>query len=69
LEIWNNHECKQAVVIELCRKFKAGMSSDQLNTLRRSPDGDFRMLSSPEGVRFVFQGIKSRGADEEARTS
>jgi len=24
------------------------------------------MASSPEGVRFVFQGIKSRGADEEA---
>jgi hypothetical protein len=67
LEIWNNHDANKQLVIELCAAFKAGMSSDQLNALRRSPGTAIsEWLSSPEGVRFVFQGIKSRGADEEA---
>jgi hypothetical protein len=37
LEIWNNHDANKRFVIELRAALKAGMSSDQLNALRRSP--------------------------------
>jgi hypothetical protein len=66
LEVWNNHEENKRLVQGLHDALKAGMPPDQFKALRQSPEeGVSKWLSSADGVRFVFQGLKARGADDD----
>jgi hypothetical protein len=66
LEVWNDHEQNRRMVLDLHDALKAEFSTDQLKSLRQAPEkGVADWLSSVNGTRFVFQGLKARGADEE----
>ncbi len=65
LDLWNNHDENKAIVMRLHDSMKSTMRPDQLNALRRSPEtGLSDWLSSHDGMRFVFQGLKARGTSD-----
>ena len=65
LDVWNDHDRNKKLVQGLHDALKADMPSDQLKALRRSPDeGIAQWTSSLAGTRFIFQGLKRRGADD-----
>lgn len=66
LAAWNNHEENKRLVQRVHDALKAGMPFDQLKSLRRSPEeGVSEWLSSAAGMRFVFDGLKARGANDD----
>jgi|SRR5579863_1073423 len=65
LEVWNNHAENKRIVTGLLDAIKSDMRADRLKALRQSPErGVSDWLSSADGMRFVFQGLKARGADD-----
>jgi len=66
LAAWNNSEQHKQWVIKVRDELSRMMDGEALKELRKSPqDGLVDWLSSVDGIRFVFQGIKSRGATDE----
>lgn len=64
LDIWNNHDENRQMVQQLHDELKAEFSNGQLKELRRVPEtGVSDWLSSQNGMRYVFQYLKARGAD------
>jgi hypothetical protein len=65
LETWNNHDRNKQIIQELHDLLQRDITADQFKRLRQSPQTSVaEWLSSAEGVRFVFQGVKARGADD-----
>lgn len=63
---WNDHEENKRLIQNLRDALGSTMTPDQINWIRRSPEQRLgEWLSSDEGMRFVFQGLKARGANEE----
>lgn len=65
LEVWNNHAENKRHLQSLHDALAANMSAGELKRLRRSPahaTGDWLAAHS---ARFVFQGLKARGLDDD----
>lgn len=67
LAAWDNSEQHKQEMIRLRDKLRCMMTEKALKRLRKSPEeGIPDWLSSVDGIRFVFQGIKLRGVANEA---
>ncbi|MBL8827302.1 MAG: hypothetical protein JNM18_09970 [Planctomycetaceae bacterium] len=65
LLIWNDHDNHKSLVTKLQALMKESIPPDLLKKLRQSPETAAKTwLCSISGARFVFQGIKSFGADD-----
>ena len=65
LAVWNDHDRNRQTIRELHDVLKRSFSADQLKAIHRFPEcGISEWLSSSHGIRFVYQGLKARGADD-----
>jgi hypothetical protein len=62
LAAWSDSEEHKQWIIMICNELRRMMNEESLKRLRTSPqEGIAEWLSSVDGIRFIFQGIKSRG--------
>jgi hypothetical protein len=67
LAAWSDSEEHKQWISTARNELHCTMSHEALKELRKSPrEGLAEWLSSTDGIRFVFQGIKSRGTADEA---
>jgi len=67
LATWSDSEQHKQWIIRSCNVLKDMMNEETIKRLRRSPqEGLIEWLSSANGIRFLFQGIRSRGATKQA---
>ena len=66
LAAWSNSDEHKQWIIKIRDELSRMMDEEALKRLRKSPqEGLAEWLSSIDGIRFVFQGIRSRGASDE----
>lgn len=66
LAAWSDSENHKLWILAVRDELRRMMSEEALKRLRNSPqEGLADWLSSVDGIRFVFQGLKSRGACDE----
>ena len=62
---WSDAEMHRSWIIQLRDLLKAEITDREVKELRRAPSSELASwLSTANGVRFVYQGIVSRGADD-----
>jgi len=67
LSAWSDSETHRQWISKVRDELGRMMTVEALKQLRNNPEeGLAEWLSSVDGIRFVFQGIKSRGTDDEA---
>ena len=68
VKAWSDHEQHKQLIKTMGDLLRAEMNDEDVRKLRKDPVNELEnWLSSPTGIRFVFQWLKSRGmADEPA---
>jgi len=67
LALWSNHDQNKSMILTIQDLLRSSLSTATIKDLRNhTVNAMIAWLSSDDGVRFVFQGIQSRGASPEA---
>jgi len=65
LAIWSDFEQHRTQILAMRDLLKNELTEPVVKQLRRDPESELAAwMSSVHGVRFVYQGIKSKGADD-----
>lgn len=70
LEVWNDKESFKQLLVNLRDMLKRELSEAQIKAMRQAPNAAVgKWLADTQGIRFVFQGIQSRGVDDRSALS